>query len=123
MVASPTFHAVLIVEDEGRIAETISIILKKSGFLVLVAKSGEEAIQIISAFTPDWLLSDVVLGDMNGIDTAIRIRELCPACQMLLMSGNAMTSELLHDARLRGHDFEILVKPFHPIELLSRLAA
>jgi CheY-like chemotaxis protein len=113
---------VLVVDDETFIADTIALILKQSGFTVIVARSGEEAVQIASALRPDWMVSDVVMGRMSGIDAAIEMQRLCPACHIILISGNAITSDLLDEARSRGHQFEILAKPFHPTELLARLA-
>jgi CheY-like chemotaxis protein len=67
------------------------------------------------------LISDVIMTDMNGIDAAIRIRALLPACKILLFSGQAATADLLDRARSQGHEFEILAKPVHPQDLLARL--
>jgi CheY-like chemotaxis protein len=59
---------------------------------------------------------------MNGIEAAIRIRESLPKCKVLLFSGQAATADLLENARLRGHEFEILAKPVHPQDLLAKLS-
>ena len=59
--------------------------------------------------------------DMNGIEAAIHIREFLPACKILLFSGQAATVDLLEDARVHGHEFEILAKPIHPGDLLAKL--
>jgi len=58
---------------------------------------------------------------MNGIEMAITIRDLFPLCKILLFSGQAATAELLADAKDRGYDFELLVKPIHPEDLLAKL--
>jgi DNA-binding NtrC family response regulator len=67
------------------------------------------------------LISDVIMADLNGIDAAIRMRELRPGIKILLFSGQAATADLLEKARSRGYEFEILAKPVHPQDLLSRL--
>jgi CheY-like chemotaxis protein len=67
------------------------------------------------------LISDVIMTDLNGIDAAIKIRELLPECKILLFSGQAATADLLDRARGQGHEFEILAKPVHPQDLLARL--
>jgi CheY-like chemotaxis protein len=118
-----TLLTVLVVDDHKFVADTIVLILKKHGFTVSVAYSGEEAVEIARQSAPDWLVSDIELGAVSGIDAAIQIREICPKCQIVLMSGNELTHHLLKDARSEGHEFDVLVKPFHPKELLRRLAA
>jgi DNA-binding response OmpR family regulator len=69
------------------------------------------------------LLSDVMMPGLSGIEAAIEIFKSIPECKVLLFSGQAGTAELLDDARVRGHKFEILHKPVHPHELLARLRA
>ena len=72
---------------------------------------------------PDLIISDVIFTDepISGIDVAIKVREILPACKILLFSGQAATANLLETARAQGHDFEILAKPVHPQELLAKL--
>jgi CheY-like chemotaxis protein len=70
---------------------------------------------------PDLVISDVVMPDMDGIEAAIQIRRFLPSCKILLFSGQAVTADLLENARARGHDFEILAKPVHPQDLLAKL--
>jgi CheY-like chemotaxis protein len=72
-------------------------------------------------FAPDMLISDVIMAGLNGIDAAIKIRELLPKVKILLFSGQAATADLLEKARARGYEFEILAKPVHPGDLLARL--
>jgi CheY-like chemotaxis protein len=67
------------------------------------------------------LISDVIMADVNGIEAAIRMRALLPEIKILLFSGQAATADLLEKARADGYEFEILAKPVHPQDLLSRL--
>jgi CheY-like chemotaxis protein len=67
------------------------------------------------------LISDVIMADLNGIDAAIRIRGMLPNIKILLFSGQAATADLLEKARAQGYEFEILAKPVHPQDLLTRL--
>jgi len=114
--------AILVVDDEHGILETLAAILKFHGFTVFTARSGEEAVDVAYNVEPDWVVSDVIMGTLSGVDAAIRIRELCPKTKILLFSGNALTNDLLAEARARGHHFDILAKPFDPTELIQRLA-
>ena len=77
--------------------------------------------ELAAEWQPNMLISDVIMADLNGIDAAIRIRELLPSIKILLFSGQAATADLLDHAHARGYEFEILAKPVHPQDLLNRL--
>ena len=112
---------VLVADDERVIADTLAMILNQSGFEARAVYSGEKAVEIAPDYEPDMLISDVIMADLNGIDTAIRIRALLPGIKILLFSGQAATADLLEKARTRGYEFDILAKPVHPQDLLNRL--
>ncbi len=112
---------VLVADDERVIADTLAIILNQAGFAATAVYSGEKAVETARTLSPDMLISDVIMTDMNGIDAAIQIRALLPSCKILLFSGQAATADLLDRARTQGHEFEILAKPVHPQDLLARL--
>ena len=112
---------VLVADDERAIAETLGAILTRSGFETRRVYSGEAAVQIAEHFRPNMLITDVVMPGISGIEAAIRITAMLPACKILLFSGQAKTVDLLKQARLRGYDFEIIAKPVHPRDLLDRL--
>ena len=121
MPETSTKPKVLVVDDERVIADTLSMILNQSGFESRAVYSGEGALEMAQAFEPDMLISDVIMADLNGIDAAIRIRGLLPRIKILLFSGQAATADLLEKARAQGYEFEILAKPVHPQDLLTRL--
>jgi len=112
---------VLVADDEPVIADTLVMILNQSGFEARAVYSGEGAFESAVAFRPDMLISDVIMADLNGIDAAIRIRALLPRIKILLFSGQAAPADLLEKARARGFEFEILAKPVHPQDLLTKL--
>jgi CheY-like chemotaxis protein len=115
-------HKILVVDDERAIAATLAKILEYLGYETAKAYSGEEAVQLACSFQPDCIVSDVMMGEMNGIDAAIEILRTLPSCKVLLVSGNAGYGDLLENARANGFDFEILLKPVPPPELLARIA-
>jgi DNA-binding response OmpR family regulator len=123
MPESKSKPKVLVVDDEHVIADTLAMILSQSGFDARAIYSGEGAVELASTFEPDMLISDVIMADLNGIDAAIRMRALLPNIKILLFSGQAATADLLEKARTKGYEFEILAKPVHPQDLLSRLRA
>jgi CheY-like chemotaxis protein len=112
---------VLVVDDERVIADTLAIILNQHGFEASAVYTGTGAVEKARAEKPDLIISDVIMPDMNGIEAAINIRAFLPNCKILLFSGQAATADLLERARSQGHEFEILAKPVHPQDLLSKL--
>lgn len=114
---------VFVVDDEQCIADTLTTILRTCGYEAIALYDGESAWSACSKTAPDLVISDVVMPGISGIDLAIRIRERYPECKVLLFSGMAASSDLLEDARRQGYDFEVLAKPVHPADLLSRMAA
>jgi DNA-binding response OmpR family regulator len=60
---------------------------------------------------------------LSGIDLAIQMKAQYPECKILLFSGQAITQDLLKEARDQGHSFQFLQKPVHPSVMLSRIGA
>ena len=114
---------VLVADDERVIADTLAMILNQSGFQAQVAYTGEKALEMAAEYKPEMLISDVIMAGLNGIDAAIKIRDILPNIKILLFSGQAATADLLEKARERGYEFEILAKPVHPQDLLAKLRA
>ncbi|MGA3316692.1 MAG: response regulator [Candidatus Korobacteraceae bacterium] len=116
-----TKRRVLVVDDEQVIADTLAKILDLNGYEASAVYTGTAAVENARSLQPDLIISDVIMPDMDGIQTAISIRSFLPNCKILLFSGQAATADLLENARAQGHEFEILGKPVHPSDLLAKL--
>ncbi|WP_348261165.1 response regulator [Telmatobacter sp. DSM 110680] len=114
---------VLVIDDEPTHADTLAMVLNISGFEAIAAHSATHGVDLAMQTAFDYLVTDVVMNGMNGIDAAIAIHRLLPNCRILLISGNNDTSPLLDAAIAQGHAFDILAKPVHPTVLLSYLRA
>lgn len=112
---------ILVVDDERRVADTLSEILFSSGFDAVAAYDGWMALDAATRFQPDCLLSDVLMPKMNGVELAIAIRNLHPAAKILLFSGQVGISEILEGGHKRGLAFDLIAKPIHPVKLLELL--
>jgi CheY-like chemotaxis protein len=117
----PRKPRVLVVDDERVIADSLTIILNQNGYDAAAVYTGTAAVERARVVKPELLISDVMMPDINGIEAAIRIRRILPACKILLFSGQAATAGLLESARAQGYEFEILTKPLHPQDLLAKL--
>ena len=112
---------VLIADDEKNIADTLALILGFLGFESIAVYSGEAAVEVAAQFQPDVLITDVVMGEMSGIEAAINISQMLPLCKIILFSGQASTADLVSQAGSSIQRFEILSKPVHPHVLVDRI--
>jgi CheY-like chemotaxis protein len=117
----PARPRVLVVDDEHRIVDTITEILEGAGFQVLPAYDGWAALEAAARFRPDYLLSDVLMPRMNGVELAVAIQKMHPAAKILLFSGQAGISEILLKGQQQGLEFELIAKPLHPLKLIQIL--
>ena len=115
--------AVLVVDDESAIADTVTEILSRSGYAATAAYDGNDALETALLSPPELLITDVVLPGMSGIELAITVKRIFPDCKILLFSGQAATADLMANARNAGHHFTLLSKPVHPRDLLTSVAA
>lgn len=114
--------AVMVVDDESSIADTLAEILSRSGYNAVAAYDAESALEIALLNPPEMMITDVVLPGTNGIDLAINMRRIFPDCKIILFSGQASTADLLAAAGRQGHQFVLLSKPVHPTDLLARIS-
>ncbi len=112
---------ILVVDDERRIADTLKEILEMAGFHVVTAYDGWGALEAATKFQPDYLLSDVLMPGMNGVELAIAMSKMFPAARILLFSGQAGISDILMDGHRQGFEFELIAKPIHPLKLIEHL--
>ena len=112
----------MVVDDEKDIAESLTEILILHGYDAQAFENGKSAIESARQRCPDVVISDVIMPVINGVETVIAIQELCPRAQVLLLSGQAATSDILKEARESGHDFQLVGKPVHPYVLLKKLS-
>lgn len=121
MPATTNQKRIFVVDDERIIATTLTMIFSQSGFDASSYTDSVKALEDIQFKAPDLLICDVVMPTLSGIELAIKMRETCPQCKVLLFSGQASTDHMLESARSNGHQFEVISKPIHPQELLRRV--
>lgn len=119
MSGSTTKSRVLVIDDEHMIADTLTQILNMHGLDATSAYSGESALEQIEAFQPDMVLSDIVMRQVDGVETAVRIRKLHPKCRIILFSASALSPS--NRRKISHLGFEFLERPLHPEDLLARV--
>jgi two-component system cell cycle sensor histidine kinase/response regulator CckA len=114
-------QTVLVVEDEPALREVTRRILARSGYHVIAAASGDEALDLLSARTDhiDVLLTDVIMPRMQGSELADKVRVLQPAVRVVFMSG--YTQGLLSKQGVLEPGVHLIEKPFSQATLLTKL--
>jgi two-component system cell cycle sensor histidine kinase/response regulator CckA len=116
-------RTVLIVEDEPVVRSFARAVLASQGVEVLIAGDGLEALTVFRERRADidLVLADVVMPNMDGMQLAIRLRELAPDVRVSLMSGHPSPGEVVPHAKLV--DIPLLAKPFTHQQLLEFVTA
>lgn len=112
---------ILVVDDERLLADTTAAVLRRAGFNAKTAYDGFTALEMTSSFHPDYLLTDIMMPGMNGVELAITISQMYPATRILLFSGQAGIADILMDSKIKGYEFPLLAKPVHPKRLIEGL--
>lgn len=100
MPAFSNFVRVLVVDDEGVIADTLATILRARGYKARAVYSADEAIRLAAEFRPNALITDVVMSGMDGHQLAAHFAERYPDCKVMLISdGLAVGPQLLKSAK------------------------
>jgi signal transduction histidine kinase/CheY-like chemotaxis protein len=113
-------ETILVVEDESGVRELTREFLKISGYTVLEAKDGLEALEIASGHTGriHLVLTDMVMPRMSGSEMTTRLKALRPDVQVLFMTGY---SEYAGDGAKSVAEFPILQKPFSIASLVGKV--
>jgi len=111
---------VLVIEDEKSISHFISAILNNNGYEALQARTGAEAMSMISSHCPDLIILDLGLPDMDGMDILRQIREWS-SLPVVVVSARTHETDKVAALDLGADDY--LTKPFGTAELLARVRA
>jgi CheY-like chemotaxis protein len=115
-------RGILVVDDEPLVADTLAMILSQAGFEARAVYDGTSALQAARERQPGFLLTDVWMPGMDGIELAMHVADEFPACEILLFSGNATGADL-EGARRAGYEFRLMQKPIRPEHLVSYITS
>jgi CheY-like chemotaxis protein len=112
---------ILVIEDYSDARELLSVMLRKKGYNVIEAEDGLEGLQKATGHDPDLILMDLALPQMDGIETARRIREIPKLSQVPIFALSAyLTEDVEADVRAIGC-LEMFGKPFDFESLLESI--
>ena len=110
----------LIVDDEEEFASTLAERLELRGFVSKAVSCGNNALEALaSSFSPDVVLLDLKMPDMNGFEVLIEIKEKYPSIEVIMLTGHGAASGG-KDSKERGA-FDFIMKPVDIIELTGKI--
>lgn len=110
---------VLLVDDEERFVTSNATLMKKLGFAVLTALSGDEAMQILEVNDVDVAVVDVKMPGMDGIALLKVIKNRFPLVEVVMLTGNATFESAVSGLKMGASDY--LMKPADLDELVLKI--
>lgn len=114
---------ILLVDDESDILDFLSFNLSSAGYDVKTASNGEEGIRIANEFEPDLILLDMMMPEMDGIETCEKIRESEKLKSVLVAFLTARGEDYSQIAGFDAGADDYILKPIKPKVLTSRVKA
>lgn len=117
MANARTQRTVLVVDDDRDIVETLCDIFELRGWRTMRAYDGQDAVRLATENDVDWIVMDVRMPRLTGVEALQAIREKVPHARVVLMTAFA-TNELTARAERAGAT-RVLYKPFEPSTLFA----
>jgi len=111
---------IMVVDDDKRIAELISLYLRKEGYETKEVYNGRVAIETFPVYAPFLVLLDLMLPEMDGYQVCREIRQMS-SVPIIMLSAKGETFDKVLGLELGADDY--IVKPFEPKELIARVKA
>ena len=113
---------ILVADDEPNIVISIEYLMKREGYTVLVARDGQEALDMIARDRPDLVLLDVMMPKKSGFEVcqAVRASEELQATKILMLTAKGRDTDLAKGLALGADAY--MTKPFSTRELVQKVA-
>lgn len=109
---------ILVIDDDFSVIEPVILLLESENYSVTWAKNGKEALNFIKTEKFDWVCTDIVMPEMDGIEFLNRIRDTNQSIRFIAWSGATFIDMYLKIARLMGA-VKVISKPFLPDDILK----
>lgn len=115
-------HRILLIDDDELLREVMARCLAQAGYCVEQAANGREGIARMRANMADLVITDLVMPEMEGIETITKLHRDFPGLPVIAMSGAAKRSPSYLMLAKKLGAIDTLLKPFSPDELLCRVS-
>jgi len=110
----------LVVDDDKKIVDLVTLYLNRSGYEVLAAYDGQQALELARSHRPDLIVLDLMLPQVDGLDVCRRLRAES-AVPIIMLTARKTDADKLTGLDLGADDY--VTKPFNPNELVARIRA
>ena len=112
---------VLVVDDDPVILKLLEVNFEMEGFTVLVARDGQEGIEVARADQPDLIVSDIMMPKVSGLElvTALKGDPSTSEIPIILLSAKAQNADVRSGLDAGADDYD--TKPFEPLDLVDRV--
>jgi len=113
-------HRVLLVDDDPALLMVLARAFTRAGYATKTAENGRKALELVAAYHPHLVVTDIVMPEMEGIGAIIAIKQMADPPKVIAMSGTGPVGRrnYLKWAKHLGAD-EVLSKPFRLEEMLG----
>jgi signal transduction histidine kinase/CheY-like chemotaxis protein len=112
---------VLVVDDSATQAASLAMLLEENGIATRIARSGEQALEMVRAETPDLVLSDVVMPGIDGYEVCRRIKIDLGLARLPVVLLTSLTDQMAIVRALASGADHYVTKPFDPERLIARV--
>jgi two-component system, OmpR family, alkaline phosphatase synthesis response regulator PhoP len=119
----PKKYSILLVDDEPDILEFLSYNLRSEGYMVFTCNNGAEVIKKVHEVTPDLILLDIMMPEMDGIETCEKLRKIKGLEHVLIMFLTARGEDYSQVAGFDAGGDDYVTKPIKPKIIKKRIRA
>lgn len=114
---------ILVADDEPNIVISLEYLLKREGYSVLLARDGQEALDVIARERPDLVLLDVMMPKKTGFEVcqAVRANAELQATKILMLTAKGRDTDIVKGLALGADAY--MTKPFSTRELVQKVAS
>jgi len=113
-VFDPGKYTVLVVDDDQMVLDLLLNVITETGYNVIAARNGQEAVDLFRTFDIDVVLMDLIMPIMDGLSAYMEIQSIDPTTEVILMSG-------YYSKLVRTDKYSILEKPLRPSDVLKQI--
>ncbi|MCU0423810.1 MAG: response regulator [Bacteroidia bacterium] len=116
-------YKILVVDDDPYILMSLEFLMRKNGFDVMIARNGTEAMELLDQYSPDVVLLDIMMPDVDGYAICSHIRSSTKHqyCKVVFMSAKSKDTDIKKGLDLGASLY--ITKPFSNKELVHKISA
>jgi len=114
-------YRILLVDDDENILKMNYVLLESKGYEVITVGCGENALEALENEDFDLIITDLIMGKVNGLAVLKKAKELKPDRTVIIITGSRNVKHAIEAIRLDADDY--LLKPFRAEDLLARISS